>query len=115
MVNHIGGIIRIKYFDHIILYKYYLTLAKHNSFITGSNVFHLINNKQATGKLPLAAASRVHPFCNLQRGQSRKDNPDTIPTLDTQDIGRRQTENKNTTQHTKFKRRVTRSSCAIQI
>jgi hypothetical protein len=36
--------------------------------------------------------------------------PDTIPTLDTQDIGRRQTENKNTTQHTKFKRRVTRSS-----
>ena len=57
----------------------------------------------------LSVASRVHPFCNFQRGQSRKDNPDTLPTLDTQDIGRRQTENKNTTQHKKFKRRVTRS------
>jgi hypothetical protein len=55
----------------------------------------------------LSVASRVHPFCNFQRGQSRKDNPDTLPTLDTQDIGRRQTENKNTTQHKKFKRRVT--------
>jgi hypothetical protein len=27
----------------ILLYKDYPTLAKHNSFITGSNVFHLNN------------------------------------------------------------------------
>jgi hypothetical protein len=65
---------------------------------------------QATGKLyHLRLRVECTLFCNLQRGQSRKDNPDTLPTLDTQDIGRRQTENKNTTQHKKFKRRVTRS------
>ena len=54
---------------------------------------------QATGKLyHLRLRVECTLFCNLQRGQSRKDNPDTLPTLDTQDIGRRQTENKNTTQ-----------------
>jgi hypothetical protein len=31
----------------ILLYKDYPTLAKHNSFITGSNVFHLNNNKSS--------------------------------------------------------------------
>jgi hypothetical protein len=31
----------------ILLYKDYPTLAKHNRFITGSNVFHLNNNKSS--------------------------------------------------------------------
>jgi hypothetical protein len=36
------------------------------------------NHRPWAGKqlVSLSVASRVHPFCNLQRGQSRKDNPD---------------------------------------
>jgi hypothetical protein len=30
---------------NLLLYKYYPTIAKHSSFITGSNVFHLNNIK----------------------------------------------------------------------
>ena len=48
-------------------------------------------------------------ICSISVRETQRGNPETLSTLDTHDIRRRQTKHKSTTQHRKLKRSATRT------